>query len=102
MVFNNPAALTYFPNGVAQVTHFIKGGSAGDHTVANVKTTDILLAVQAIEWDIDGDVSDVTGLLSEFSIKQDGKINNAGGTDTTDMLLAVTIAAGTKRYCAMS
>jgi len=102
MVFNNPAAASYFPNGVAQITHFIKGGAAGDHTVANIKTTDMLLAVQAIEWDTDGDVSAVTGLLSEFSIKQDGKINNAGGTNTSDMLLAVTIAAGTKRYSVMS
>lgn len=102
MVFNNPENLSYFPNGVAQVTHFIKGGSAGDHTVANIKTTDMLLAVQAIEWDTNGDVTSVSGLLSEFSIKQDGKINNAGGTDTSDMLLAVTVAAGTKRYSAMS
>lgn len=102
MVFNNPAALSYFPNGVAQVTTFIKGGSAGDHTLANVETTDMLLAVQAISWDTDGDVNTVTGLLSEFSITEDGVINNTGGTDTTDMLLAVTVAAGRKRYSAMS
>lgn len=102
MVFNNPANLSYFPNGVAQVTHFVKGGAAGDHTIANIKTTDMLLAVQAISWDADGDVDTVTGLLSEFTISEDGVINNTGGTDTSDMLLAVTVAAGTKRYSAMS
>lgn len=101
MVFNNPAALTYFPNGVAQVTTFIKGGVAGDHTVENIETCDMLLAVQAIKWDVDGDVESVTGLLSEFSITADDTINNTGGTDTSDMLLAVTVAAGRKRYSSM-
>lgn len=101
MVFNNPAALTYFPNGVAQVTTFVKGGAAGDHTVANIETCDMLLAVQAIKWDADGDVESVTGLLSEFTISDDDTINNDGGTNTSDMLLAVTVAAGRKRYSSM-
>lgn len=98
MVFNNPEALSYFPNGVAQVTTFLAGGPAGDHTLDNIETTDMLLAVQAIEFDTDGDISSVTGLLSEFTISEDGVINNDGGTDTSDMLLAVTVAAGRKRY----
>lgn len=102
MVFNNPATLSYFPNGVAQVTTFLAGGAAGDHTLANIKTDDMLLAVQAIEWDVDGDVVGVTGLLDEFTISEDGVINNDGGTDTSDQLLAVTVAAGPKRYSAMS
>jgi hypothetical protein len=102
MVFNNPATLSYFPNGVAQVTTFIKGGAAGDHTVSNIETTDTLLAVQAISWDTDGDVDEVTGLLSEFTISAADTINNTGGTNTSDMLLAVTVAAGNKRYSAMS
>lgn len=98
MVFNNPEALTYFPNGVAQITTFIAGGAAGDHTVANIETTDMLLAVQAIEFDTDGDIVGVTGLLDEFTISDDDTINNDGGTDTTDLLLAITVAAGRKRY----
>lgn len=101
MVFNNPATLTYFPNGVAQITTFVKGGAAGDHTVSNIETTDMLLAVQAIKWDADGDVESVTGLLDEFSITDDDTINNDGGTDTSDMLLAVTVAGGRKRYGSM-
>jgi hypothetical protein len=102
MVFNNPASLSYFPNGVAQITTFLAGGSAGDHTLSNIKSDDMLLAVQAISWDSDGDVASVTGLLDEFTISADDTINNTGGTDTTDMLLAVTVAAGPKRYSAMS
>ncbi len=102
MVFNNPGSLTYFPNGVAQVTTFLKGGTAGDHTLANIKTDDMLLAVQAIAWDSAGDVDSVTGLLDEFTISEDGVINNDGGTDTSGSLLAVTVAGGPKRYSAMS
>lgn len=88
--------LTYFPNGVAQGVIAIIGGAAGDHTVTGIKTTDTLLGVQAITF-ITGVPVDVTELLSEFTITADNTINNTGGTDTTEMLVLVHVAAGTPR-----
>lgn len=98
MVFQNPAALSYFPHGVAQMTHAMVGGAAGDHTVANIETDDMILAVQAVELGAGPVVSTVHYIGGEFTISAAGTINNDGGTDTTGMLLLVTIAAGRKRY----
>jgi hypothetical protein len=98
MVFQNPASLSYFPNGVAQMTYPLVGGAAGDHTVPNIETGDMILAVQAVELGAGPSVADVHYIGGEFTITGDDTINNDGGTDTTNMLLLVTIAAGRKRY----
>lgn len=88
--------LSLFPNGVAQGVTALIGGTAGDHTVTGIKTTDKLLAVQAIAFTA-GVPTSVTGLLSEFSISDDDTINNDDGTDTSNMILLVTVAAGLPR-----
>lgn len=92
-VLGSLSELTFFPNGIGQGVTFIVGGAAGDHTVTGIKTTDKLLAVQAVTFAA-GVPSAVTGLLSEFTISADDTINNTGGTNTADTLLAVTVAAG--------
>ena len=89
--------LTLFPNGVGQGVTAIIGGTAGDHTVTGIKTTDKLLAVQAIAFSGGTYPSAVTGLLDEFTISADDTINNDDGTNTTNMLVLITIAAGLPR-----
>ena len=88
--------LTLFPNGVGQGVVAIIGGVAGDHTVTGIKTTDKLLAVQAVTFAA-GLPTAVTGLLSEFTISADDTINNDDGTSTATQLVLVTIAAGLPR-----
>lgn len=90
-VLASTGELTLFPGGVGQGVVFIVGGAAGDHTVTGIKTTDKLLAVQAITFAA-GVPSAVDGLLSEFTISADDTINNTGGTATTNKLLAITVA----------
>ena len=66
----------------------VAGAAVGDLAVADILTTDELIAV--VQYDITGakGVADVASLASEFTITEDGKINNAGGTSTaTDKLL---------------
>jgi hypothetical protein len=88
--------LTYFPNGLAQGTIAVIGAAAGDITVTGIKTTDTLLAVEAITFG-GGLPTAVQGLTSEFTISADDTINNTGGTATTNMLVLVTVALGKPR-----
>lgn len=90
------SGMTLFPNGIGQGITFIIGGAAGDHTVTGIKTTDKLLAVQAIGFAA-GVPNSVTGLLSEFTISADDTINNTGGTSTANKILAITVAVGPGR-----
>jgi hypothetical protein len=83
--------LTFLPNGLAQGGFFLVGGPAGNHAVIPIKTTDMLLSVQALEF-AQGVPHDVHYLGDEFTISADGVLNNTGGTDTTNMFLFVQIA----------
>ncbi len=95
-VLSTLSNLTLFPNGVGQGVTALIGGAAGDHTITGIKTTDTLIAVQAIAFTA-GVPTAVTGLLSEFTISADDTINNTGGTSTANMILLVTVAAGLPR-----
>ena len=95
-ILGTVSKLTYFPNGVAQGVIAVIGGAAGDITVTGIKTTDTLLAVEAITFTA-GVPTAVQGLTSEFTITADDTINNTGGTSTVGMLLLVTVALGTPR-----
>ena len=63
----------------------IAGGSAGDHTVADIKIGDQLISVMHHST-----ASLSADLTSEFTISADGVINNTGGTDTSSDFLVVT------------
>ena len=63
----------------------IAGGSAGDHTVADIKIGDQLVSV--MHHTAAGLPADLTG---EFTISADGVINNDSGTDTSSDFLIVT------------
>ena len=92
-------------------TTVIAGGVAGNHAVTGIEVGDALRSVLKLDVAAAGvalegadlaatqgnhavaakhtrtwDVEDLTG---EFSITADDTINNAGGTDTTDMVLVV-------------
>ncbi len=84
--------LTYFPNGVAQVTMPQIGQAAGAWPADGILQKDKILGVQAIEFNA-GVPADIHYLGDEFSIPADGVIDNTGGTDTSDMLVLFTIAA---------
>lgn len=60
----------------------VTGAAAGDVTVADVKVGDELVSVL--------NLTDLTDVTSEFSIKENGKINNAGGTTTATKKVLVT------------
>lgn len=63
----------------------IAGGSAGDHTVADIKIGDQLVSVMHhIIASLSAD------LTSEFTISADGVINNDSGTDTSSNFLIIT------------
>lgn len=67
----------------------IAGGSAGNHTVTGIKTTDKLVAVVHFTPS-----TSIAMLTSEFTISAADTINNTGGTDTSsDFLLVVWFAA---------
>lgn len=63
----------------------IAGGSAGDHTVADIKIGDQLISV--MHHSVASLSADLT---SEFTISADGVINNDSGTDTSSDFLVVT------------
>jgi hypothetical protein len=85
--------VTWFPNGVNQGAMMVIGGVAGDLTLTGVRTTDQIARVEAVEFA--AEVPDtVHALTSEFTITADDTINNTGGTDTSDMLLLVTLVLG--------
>ena len=63
----------------------IAGGSAGDHTVTDIKIGDQLVSV--MHHSVASLSADLTG---EFTIKGDGVINNDSGTDTSSDFLVVT------------
>jgi len=67
----------------------VKGGSAGDHTVAGIATVDAILSVSKINFETEGIISTVADLTTEFTITGAATINNTSGTDTTDALLLV-------------
>ena len=63
----------------------IAGGTAGNHTVADIKIGDQLISV--IHHSVASLSADLT---SEFTISADAVINNTGGTDTSSDFLVVT------------
>ena len=67
---------------VSQV--LIDGGSAGDHTVPGIATTDTLISV------IHNTAGALVDLTSEFTIGSADTINNDSGTDTSSDDLLVT------------
>jgi len=76
----------------------IAGGSAGDHTVTGIATTDTLVSVI---HNTAGTLADLTG---EFTISAADTINNVGGTDTSSDQLLVTYttpSAATNAYGAL-
>lgn len=91
----NETKITRFPGGVGQFTFFGVGAAAGDVTVAGVLATDELLLVESIAFTA-GVPSAVADLTDEFSITAADTVNNAGGTSTADMLVAVTVARTVK------
>lgn len=63
----------------------IAGGTAGNHTVADIAVGDQLVSV------IHHSVASISAdLTSEFTITAAGVINNTGGTDTSADFLVVT------------
>ena len=70
----------------------LAGGTAGDHTVTGITTDDSLMGVVYANYATTGAISSAGDLISEFSITAANTINNAGGTNTTDMLLLVMYA----------
>lgn len=64
----------------------ISGGTAGDHTVSGIATTNRLVSV----YNEDDEVE----LVGEFEITGADTINNAGGTDTTGDTLTVKYETG--------
>lgn len=63
----------------------IAGGTAGDHTVANIAIGDQIVSV--MHHSVASISADLTG---EFTISADGIINNTGGTDTSADFIIVT------------
>ena len=70
----------------------IDGGSAGAHTVSDIKAGDQLVGVMRVDNTTPG-MSDIT---SEFDVDEsnivpnDGELDNTGGTDTSGDQLLVT------------
>ena len=85
--------VTWFPSGVNQGTMMFIGDTAGDHTLTGVNTDDQIARVEAIEFAV-GVPSAIHDLTSEFSITDDDTLNNDGGTDTSDMIVVVTLVFG--------
>ena len=77
------------PSGIhdRQVTRFVTGGVAGDHTVPGINLGDGLIRVDHITTLVAATSVDRT---SEFTITGPNTINNTGGTDTSSDLLYVT------------
>src|SRR6266550_2539368 len=69
----------------------ISGGSAGNLTVAGIKTTDSLRLV--LKFTGAGTaVTDLADLTSEFTITATNTINNTGGTASTGKVLVVWVS----------
>ena len=66
----------------------ITGAVAGDLTVSAIKKEDQLVSVL--------NMTDLTDLTAEFSIPDDGKINNTGGTSTATKKVKVLWLAWTE------
>lgn len=88
--------VTWFPNGVNQVNEYWIGDNAGDHTVPGIIATDQIAKIRAIEF-VGGAPTNVHDLTSEFSVTGDDTLNNAGGTDTSNMLVIGTFVLGYRR-----
>lgn len=67
----------------------VAGGAAGDITVAAIKVGDRLDEVIHYIFTAGTDITNITDLTAEFSITADGKINNTGGTASTNNKLLV-------------
>ena len=76
-------------------TAIVAGAAAGDVDVAGILETDELIAV--VQYDITNakGVTDAALLTDEFTISEDGKINNGGGTASANDKLLVTWARRT-------
>lgn len=70
----------------------IAGGSAGNHTVTGITTSDALISVVRLNRDATAANIDLSTITSEFTITAANTINNAGGTDTTGDTLLITYA----------
>ena len=83
--------------GADAVIHsaIVAGAAAGDVAVAGILESDELVAVVQLDITNAKGLADAAMLTSEFSISEDGKINNAGGTATANDKLLVTWARRT-------
>jgi hypothetical protein len=73
----------------APIFALIAGGAAGAHAVAGIfQATDTLEAVIRLAG-VGFAVTDVTDLLTEFTISADATIDNTAGTDTTGSKLLI-------------
>lgn len=66
------------------------GGSAGNLTVAGIKTRDRLVSVLFADGAGGDGVEDIVDLSSEFGITAANTINNTGGTETSGGKVIVT------------
>ena len=76
-------------------TAVVAGAAAGDVAVAGILATDELVAVVQLDITNAKGLADAAMLTDEFSISEDGKINNAGGAATANDKLLVTWARRT-------
>jgi len=89
---NNATAGTALLSYSQTKVDLISGGSAGDHTVTGITTSD---ALELVLHNTGGTLADLT---SEFSIASDNTINNGGGTDTSSDDLLVFWKRKANRY----
>lgn len=73
----------------------VAGGAAGDVAVAGILASDELIAVVQLDITNAKGLADAAMLTGEFSITEDGTINNAGGTACANDKLLVTWARRT-------
>jgi hypothetical protein len=68
----------------------VKGGAAGDLVVNGITTRDRLIRVETAAFNGSGECTAVTDVTDDFTIKEDGKINNDDETTTANLLVTVT------------
>ena len=76
-------------------TAVVAGAAVGDVAVAGILHTDELVAVVQLDITNAKGLADAAMLTDEFTISEDGKINNAGGTASAGDKLLVTWARRT-------
>ena len=89
-------AVQYDPvSGTVIHTAVVDGAAAGDVGVQGILTTDELIAVIQYDTTNAKGLSDIVLLTDEFTISENGKINNGGGTASANDKLLVTWARRT-------